>query len=500
MKKTALPSSINPVGVIDLGSNSLRFAAFTAHDRALQPLFNEKEICEIGRGMENTGKLNPDGVALALKTLTRFKLLADGMGIPQITILATAAVREAIDGRSFLEEVRLQTGLTPKIISGEEEARLSADGVRFGIPDASGIMGDLGGGSLELAQLTGKTPSLASLTLGPIRLAEASEGRMTNAERIVNEALRRVDWMGAMHKRNFYAVGGIWRSIAKAHIREQNHPLNVVHMYNVDAAHMADYAQKLAAMSPAALGRIKGISRKRQDSIAYAALVLERVIAFGRPERIVFSATGLREGYLFSQLDEDVRKQDPLLSFAESTVRRFGAASLSHALPAWTARLWKDETPERARIRIAACEMSDLSWAEHPEYRALQAYQHALSLPVGGIDHTERCMLALALYVRHAGEAHRTQTAEALALLSPEQLQYATALGLVLRIAHGMTGGVASLLDGTSLKINMGPEGRELVLTLNARRESLLNDSVTRRHAAAAAALQAVPKIVFGRA
>ena len=499
-KKNSPQMDMNPVGVIDLGSNSLRLAAFTAHDRALQPLFNEKEICEIGKGLEKTGRLNPDGTALALKTLARFKTLAEGMGIPQITILATAAVREAVDGRAFLEEVRVQTGLTPKIISGEDEARLAAAGVQFGIPDADGLVGDLGGGSLELAQVGGKQERLVSLPLGPLRLMEASEGRLSAAERIVNETLKKVDWLGAMHKRDFYAVGGIWRAIAKAHIRAQDHPLNVVHQYTVDAAHMADYALKLAAMSPTALDRVKGVSRKRQENLPFAAMLLERMLAFGLPQRVVFSATGLREGYLYSQLSDKERAADPLLTYTAAAPRRLGAASLSHALPAWTAKLWKDETPQQARLRTAACEMSDFSWGDHPEYRAMQAYQHALGLPIGGIDHLERCFIALALYVRHAGEPHKSQTEEALALLPKEWLDRAIALGLVLRLAHGLTGGAASLVDGTSLKLSPGGEGRELILTLNARRENLLNDSVTRRHAAAANALGATPKINFGRA
>lgn len=480
----------HPIGVIDLGSNSLRLAIFASADRAMVPLYNEKEICQIGRGLESSGNLYKPGTRLALQTLERFKLLAESRGIKNIHILATEAVRRAQDGRAFVEEIRLRTGLTPIFLTGEEEAKYAAAGLRFGIMDAQGAMGDLGGGSLELAQVGQKEERLASLPLGPLRLSEASDGKMATAERLTNEALRSVDWTASMHKKTFYAVGGAWRAVARAYIRAQNHPLDVIHLYNVDAAHLGDYAARVAAMSPEAVGRLKGVSKKRRDHMAMASLVLERVIAFGRPERVCFSATGLREGYLFSQLPEDQQRQDPLLHY---TAKGVEAGKLPEALPDWVAKVMK----EQPRLRTAACHMSNKEWGGHPEYRAKQAYQHCLALPVGGIDHQDRCFMALALYVRHAGESHKSQNSEAIALLPPEQVEQAIALGCVLRLAYGLSGGMASPLQGTSLKL----EGGELVLTLNVKREGLLNDTVERRLAAAAAALKATPRIVTaGRA
>lgn len=486
----------HPIGVIDLGSNSLRLVAFSKHDRALMPLYNEKEICEIGRGLERTGKLNPEGAALALKTLERFRILADGMGIKQITVLATEAVRGASDGRAFIEEVRLRTGLQPTFVSGEDEARYAKAGVAFGIPHAKGVVGDLGGGSLELAGIGLKADSFVSLPLGPLRLIDASDGRLSMAEKLIHEALKRVDWLSAMHKRTFYAVGGIWRAIAKAHVAAQGYPLKVVHMYEVDAAHLADYALQLAGLSPDAISRTKGIGRKRQDTLAYAALLLERLIAFGRPERICFSAMGLREGYLFSQLSPEQQQADPLLCCTGKSRDLQEAGGITHKLAEWTARVCRDEPASETRLRQAACELASLHWDEHPEYRARQAYQHALALPVGGIDHLERCQIALTLYVRYAGEAHKKQTKEALGLLPTARRDRAITLGLVLRLAYELTGGAGALLEGTSLKLEKG----DLVLTLNVKREGLLNETVERRLAAAAEALHAKPKIIFGRA
>ena len=173
------------IAVIDLGSNSLRLVVFERLGGALFPLLNEKVMCALGRGISSTGRLNPEGVTLALANLRRFVALSHALGIEHLAVLATAAVRDAIDGRSFAAEVERQCHVPVKIVAGGEEARLSAAGVLAGIPDADGLVCDLGGGSVELVRVgagspsrtgeIGKTGQGITLPLGPLRLAELGD-------------------------------------------------------------------------------------------------------------------------------------------------------------------------------------------------------------------------------------------------------------------------------------------------------------------------------------
>ena len=161
------------VAVIDIGSNSLRLVVYDAPRRAAHTLLNEKVMCGLGRGLERTGRLNPEGVVQAKANLQRFVALARAAGAARIDVLATAAVRDAEDGADFVNDVEKRLSIRVRVLPGAEEGRLSALGVLAGIPDAAGVVGDLGGGSIELAAIgNGRVGSVATLPIGPLRLIE----------------------------------------------------------------------------------------------------------------------------------------------------------------------------------------------------------------------------------------------------------------------------------------------------------------------------------------
>ena len=183
------PAERRRVGVIDIGSNSIRIVVFSGATRAPLPIFNEKVMCGMGRRLHSTGKLDPDGVDLALGNLPRFAAAAEALGVDRLRVVATAAIRDALDGAQFIARVRETAGLKIEIISGETEARLSALGLVSSLPEADGVIGDLGGGSLELVRLDkGALGPQATLKLGPLRLNEA-EREGENIGKLVKEEL-----------------------------------------------------------------------------------------------------------------------------------------------------------------------------------------------------------------------------------------------------------------------------------------------------------------------
>src|SRR5215471_2285927 len=440
------------VGVIDIGSNSVRLVVYDALSRAPVPLLNEKVLCGLGRALGETGKLNPEGVESALAHLARFVALAHTIGVRRLDALATAAVRDAEDGPAFAAEVRRRTSVPVKILSGEAEGRLSALGVIAGIPDASGVMGDLGGGSVELVPVRrGRTHKGATLPIGPLRLAELAEDERKLGASIERE-VERVDWLRHRRSDTFYAVGGAWRSLAR--------------------------------LSRRSLEQISTVSRKRLEVVPIAAEILRRIVAVMEPKRIVFSALGLREGHIYELLAERERRQDPLLVACAALARghpRFRAGN--GEIDTWLAATYPRPDAHR-RLRYAACLLGDLSWAEHPDYRAEQAFRTVLYMPAAGLSHRERAFLAVALHARYGGPESAIRDTVS-RLIDDDALADARRTGLALRLAYTISGGVPGLLRRASLALERG----ELVLRVPGRGPLQGGEAVERRLGALARAL-----------
>ncbi len=467
-----------PVAVVDIGSNSIRLVVFDGTSRVPLPLFNEKVLCGLGRGLEVTGMLDAEGMDLAFANLKRFADLTRAMGVRKTFALATAAARDAKNGAAFVAQLRAATGLPVRVLSGSEEARLSALGVIAGTPDAKGAMGDLGGGSLELVALgKGRAKDYATLPLGPLRLKEIADRSRNKQRDHIDDYLQALKFLpDAAGNGDFFAVGGAWRALAKLHMAHYGYALDVIHHYAIAREPAIEFLALLSTQSRASLEGFLGVSRKRLETLPLAALVLERTLRRAKPKRLVFSAYGLREGALYDSLPAKLKRVDPLLSGAAAMLagnRRYKVAP--EALAEWVEPLFKDAT--RARLRLATCHLADIAWSEHPDHRGEIAFRRALYMPVGGIDHPGRAYVALALHSRYEGEPDMAVTKAAWSLLDEAALREAYQLGLALRVAYRLTGGAASVL--AACRIRSTP--KDLVLELPKKMSGMVADVVGRR-------------------
>jgi len=465
------------VAVIDIGSNSLRLVVYDAPRRAARTLLNEKVMCGLGRGLENTDRLNADGVALAKTNLQRFIALARAAGASRIDVLATAAVRDAEDGAEFVNDIEKRFSIRVRVLPGAEEGRLSALGVLAGIPEASGVVGDLGGGSVELAAVgNGKVGNVSTLPIGPLRLIEEADNERALKD-VIDRHLESAGWLGRLEDPRFYAVGGAWRAIARIHMEQHNYPLHIIQSYTLVRTEAQNFLEIMARQSRKSLEKITGISRKRLEVVPLAARILSRILRRTGALELVFSAAGLREGHLYSLMGAEQQRADPLLAACTEEARanpRFGEDG--EALVDWTSPLFAKEPPHRLRLRRAAALLGDIAWHHHPDYRADLAMRHVLYMPVGGLDHRERVFLSAALATRYGGAA----TLESLAplrLLDEETRETARAIGLALRLAYTLTGGVPGLLRGSSLRLT----DAKVTLNVVSDHALLLGEAVQRR-------------------
>src|SRR5262245_14534056 len=179
-----------PVAVIDIGSNSVRLVVYEGLTRSPTPIFNEKMLAGLGREVQSTGLLAPDAVEAAYATLRRFRALCDRLEVARLWVIATAACRDAANGKAFVAEAERICGVKIDVLSGKREAELSALGVVSGFHRPDGIVGDLGGGSLELTEVHGQRvrPGL-TLPLGGLALQDVSSKSVKKAEKIVRATL-----------------------------------------------------------------------------------------------------------------------------------------------------------------------------------------------------------------------------------------------------------------------------------------------------------------------
>ena len=471
----AAPSSFD-AAVLDVGSNSVRLVIYRVDGRAIWTLFNEKVQAGLGRGVQQTGLLDPDGVDAALITLRRFRAVLDAVHPARIYSAATAAVREAADGRAFVERVKLETGLHLRILKGEEEAHYSALGVLAGAPQADGVAGDLGGSSLELVRLKNGAPAKGvTLPCGPFALGLGKPFDATMVRKDIAKKLEAA--RGFKGAKCFYAVGGAWRSLALVHMRLADYPLEILHQYEMSAADALDASRFIARQSKGSLERIEGLSKKRVDAMPYAAVLLESLVERLEFERVAISAYGLREGLVFDAMPEALKGEDPLIAgCAALGARQAIAEDLGQALEAWLAPAMATLQPvfsdrRDAVLMAAACRLADLGSRLHPDHRADLVFEQVLRAPIAGMTHTERSFLAMALFARHTASQNIPEPRIILRLLSSERLLRARALGAAMRLGCDLSGRSSALLarshlrfDRTRVILSADPTARDLLL------------------------------------
>ena len=473
------------VAVIDIGSNSVRLVVYESMSRSLVSVFNEKTLCGLGREVQSTGLLAPDAVAKALTSLKRFRALCKVQKVGRVHAIATAACRDATNGPDFIAKAERICGVKIEILSGPREAKLSALGVISGIHKPDGIVGDLGGGSLELIDVRGNSVrGGVTLPLGTLALQDLSHKSLKRAERIVRSELSDLTRLKAGRGRTFYAVGGTWRALARIHIIQSGYPLGVMHGYSVPAAYALDFARRVRRLAAAnMLANIEAVSDARRPLLTYAALVLEYIIRVAQPKTIVFSTFGVREGLLYSMLPEAERAMDGLLCGAQA-LNELLSRSARHAqeLIGWTDRLVRvvrlRENDEDRRLRHAACLLSDIGWRVHPDHRGEQTLSLIVNGNFGSISHQGRAFVGLSVFFRYAGLSEQNEPPVVIQeLVTPAQLERARVLGAAFRVAHLISAARPGVLPATHFRSH----GRKLMLVFEHKMVDIVADRVGSR-------------------
>ncbi|MGI9476738.1 MAG: Ppx/GppA family phosphatase [Hyphomicrobiaceae bacterium] len=485
---------LEPIAVVDIGSNSVRLVVYEGAVRAPTPVFNEKIQCGLGRTLADNGRLPDAAMRQTISALRRFHAIARTLGAKNVRVLATAAVREASNGAKFIALAETAIQQPVEILSGEREAELAGAGIKMGFVSPDGLAGDLGGGSLELIDIAGHRQSHAvTLPIGGLRLAGQSGGNLAKAAAIVDAELDAAPWLDNGEGRAFHPVGGTWRAMAKLHMQMTDYPLRVMHAYAVDANALRMFCRRIVKATERGehYEGYEHVSKARRDLLPYGALVIRKVLERARPDQVVFSASGIREGLLYSLLARAEQRKDPLLeACSDLAAQRSRSPEHARELKRWTDPLFAaagiDETAEEVRLRQAACLISDIGWRAHPDYRAEQSLDTVVNSALVSIDHPGRMYLALSIFLRHAGLGEPRDKegvpAQYRKLVGPRLLTRARLIAGAVRVAHMVSAGMPGIIDETRLAI----EDNELRLYLPRHYGALNGDRLQRRLAALA--------------
>jgi exopolyphosphatase/guanosine-5'-triphosphate,3'-diphosphate pyrophosphatase len=484
------PVTSRPIAIIDIGSNSVRLVVYAGATRIPWIIFNEKVMAGLGQKIADTGALPAEAEERALAALARFRQLTREMDVARTRVVATAAVRDASNGAEFIRKVRA-IGFKPELLTGEEEGVLAGEGVLSAIPEADGIVADLGGGSLELADVAdGEVHYSASLPFGVLRLGALSRKGPEALAKKLGKAIDTAGFAKRGRKRPLYLVGGSWRALARFDMLINDYPLPITHHYRMAAERPGELRDAIGSLDKADVKGVASLSVSRVPTMPAANMLLDILVQEVKPSELIISSFGIREGLLYGDLDDAVRDLDPLIEATRDAGRGLGRFDEHGALlERWISPVFDDD-PATARLRLAACMLADVAWQAHPDFRAERGVDMALHGNWVGIDGPGRVMVAQALFNNFGGGGNFADY-DVADLCTPDELQRAGHWGLAMRLGQRLSGGVATSLERSSLSITHGA----LLLTLQRREGNLYGETVERRLRTLANALGLKPEV-----
>lgn len=451
------PRKGDRVSIIDIGSRSLQLVIYADFGRSLLPIHREKVITNLGQNLNNSGILFPEGRKLTESNVGRFVSLVREMKVEYLALLGTAAMREAQDGLALVKSLEILCETSVRILSGPEEALYSAYGVISAFPEAHGLMGDLGGGSLELVHIDKAEPKeKTSFPLGPLALINQKD-----IHEVIQSALNSLSWIAP--NQPLYLVGGAWRTLANYHMEKMKYPIPISLGYRLNPEEALKLCRKIMKASPSQLEKWSRTTAERKQTLPLASLVLHELIEYILPSEIIFSSYGLREGYLYSLISPKERKQDPLIEgCVHFNNRNSRCPDFAQVAYSWMNILFPEKNQKLSRLRLASCLLSDMCWMDHHNFDDRIGFFRALSVPYVGISHSDRSFLAYAIFTRYGGKQMSKSEEEAVALLDKEGQKQAWLVGLLLNLAYILSGGTTEILKQTKLSLKNDTLGLSL--------------------------------------
>jgi exopolyphosphatase/guanosine-5'-triphosphate,3'-diphosphate pyrophosphatase len=297
--------------VIDLGSNTSRLVIYEHEPGRNFRLVDEvREVVRLREGMGASQTLRAAAIDRALHALKMYRVLCDAVGVDELIATATSAVRDAANRDSFIARVESETGISLRMLSGEEEGYYGALGAINGVGIRDGYVVDMGGGSAQVVEVRNGEPARGqSARLGALHVAETylgfDEVKPGAVKRLTQHVRKLLDeefgWFKAHEGAELAAIGGTVRNLASIAQAEDGYPLDSVDKYILGGADVKDLGQRLWQMTAEERRKLNGLQVDRADIIHAGALVYSLLLEHSGFDRITVSRQGLREGLFYEK-------------------------------------------------------------------------------------------------------------------------------------------------------------------------------------------------------
>ena len=471
------------IAVIDIGSNSVRLVIYGKNGAYPAPLFDERSNCRLGAGLDETGMLASDRIAVALETLARFAAIISAMKVDSCYPVATAAVRRAGNGDEFRRPAEIILGQPIQVLSQQEEATHVARGLTLNVPEASGLVADLGGGSIEIVALKkGEIRHSVSLNYGHLSNADEAE---------IIAAFTQIGWIKSFAAKQLFGVGGSFRALGLAFIEREDYPLPVLHGLKISSEMVMtlcdDFIQPDSALD--------GVPMARQRTMPMAAKIIRALVDIAAVRRVIVSGTSIRDGVVAINELNETQRADFLVAISQEIAGAGGRfVGVSDALKQFLQPLTIGRKPGFARLLDVACNLADMCWHEHSDMRGDLAARRVLGLPVNCMTHKERIWLAMVLYHRYVGlKQNKPHPEEMEGLLGAKRWAEALTVGLALRFALIFSAGTCESLK--NIRLECQPDVMQLHIDPSVR--GLFDSHCQRRFVDFAASANCSAEVIY---
>ena len=487
---------INKEAIIDLGSNSIRMLIYDNLLNSQIPIFNEKAICELGKNLDKTGKLDPKGSEFALSVLQRFKRILINLKVKKFKIIGTAAVREATDSKLFISKVQKILKKKVEVLTGIEEAENSALGVIIGFQKVNGVVADLGGGSLELARVEKNIIyEKVSLPLGVLRLFNQPKRNKDKINSIISFYLNKIEWLRKVKTKNLYLCGGTWRTLLNAHIFKTNYPLSILHQYKLSAYEALKFSNKLLSVKSIKSEKLVSVTKSRTNYIPIGSYILSSLIKICDPSNVLCSVSGVREGSLINKAYLNILEKDSLnrsVHFIALKKGDFGENYIK--LYNFLKKIFTNNDEDfPIRLLLPACSLSNFDWGLGTYQRAELVFQEVINSPILKLSHNDRIKLGLVSFWRHCSTKYYPDV-EFLKLLSNSEIAACRRIGAALRFASSIS--VISSIFYEKIKIYV-VNNKTLILKVPKKHSEVISNQVQKRLKSLAEEMNLKQEIVY---
>ena len=300
----------NYCAAIDFGTNTARLLIAERSSGGIIPVHVEREIVRLGGGFTDEYGLSAEAQERGLACLGRFSAVLSDYGVKKVRASATSAVRDAINGRSFVETVFQETGIDLVVIDGEEEARLTLAGVLSALDSKPKtlVVLDVGGGSTEFTVSSDGSPVfIKSMPIGVVRLTEgfhAFSEMSARVQLVINQLGDDLSAAGLAFSEEVELVGtaGTATTLAAIKLEMVEYDYRTVNNYTLSRDDIGSIFQRLSLLSPSERLSVKGLEKGREDLIIAGMIIITSVMDRFDFTRLKVSDFGLLEGLALSEI------------------------------------------------------------------------------------------------------------------------------------------------------------------------------------------------------